>query len=56
VLCGVHDRVVGLPLSQTIAKTIPGATLVTFADAGHAPHVEQPDEFAAAVRAFVGAQ
>jgi 3-oxoadipate enol-lactonase len=55
VLCGVHDAVVGLPLSQTMAKTIPGARLVTFDDSGHQPHVEQPDEFAAAVREFITA-
>jgi aspartate dehydrogenase len=44
VICGEHDGVVGLALSQT---TIPGA--------GHAPNVESPDAFATAVRAFVDA-
>lgn len=53
VVCGEHDAVVGLPLSQTIAERIPDARLATIPDAGHAPHVERPDAFAAAVRAFV---
>ena len=37
----------------TIAERIPHARLVTIAGAGHAPNVERPDAFAAAVRAFV---
>jgi 3-oxoadipate enol-lactonase len=53
VVCGEHDTVVGLALSQTIAARIPGARLVTIPGAGHAPNVERPDEFATAVREFV---
>ncbi len=53
VVCGEHDSVVGLALSQTIAARIPGARLATIPGAGHAPNVERPDEFATAVRAFV---
>jgi pimeloyl-ACP methyl ester carboxylesterase len=55
VMCGTEDRIVGLPLSQLMAERIPGARLVTFEGAGHAPHVEQPDAFAREVRAFAGA-
>ena len=53
VVCGEHDSVVGLALSQTIAERMPDARLATIAGAGHAPNVERPDEFADAVRAFV---
>ena len=53
VVCGEHDSVVGLALSQTIAERIPDARLATIPNAGHAPNVECPDAFAAAVRAFV---
>jgi aspartate dehydrogenase len=53
VVCGEHDAVVGLPLSQTIAETLPDARLATIPGAGHAPNVERPDDFAAAVRAFI---
>jgi aspartate dehydrogenase len=53
VVCGEHDSVVGLALSQTIAERLPDARLATIPRAGHAPNVERPDEFANAVRAFV---
>jgi aspartate dehydrogenase len=53
VVCGEHDGVVGLALSQTIAERIPDARLATIPAAGHAPNLERPDEFAEAVRAFV---
>jgi aspartate dehydrogenase len=55
VICGEHDGVVGLALSQTIAEAIPDARLATIPGAGHAPNVESPDAFATAVRAFVDA-
>jgi aspartate dehydrogenase len=55
VVCGEHDGVVGLALSQTIAEQIPDARLAAIPGAGHQPNVETPDAFAAAVRAFVDA-
>lgn len=55
VICGEHDGVTGLAVSRTLAGTLPHARLVTIADAGHAPHIEQPDRFAAEVRFFLGA-
>ena len=36
---------VQLPLPDTAAKAIPGATLVEFADLGHSPQVEAPERF-----------
>jgi aspartate dehydrogenase len=53
VVCGEHDTVVGMALSQTIAERIPDARLATIEGAGHQPNVETPDAFADAVRAFV---
>lgn len=53
VVCGEHDSVVGLALSETIAERIPDARLATIPGAGHAPNVERPGAFAEAVRAFV---
>ena len=53
VVCGEFDTVVGTALSQTIAARIPHAKLVTIPGAGHAPNVEAPDAFAAALRTFV---
>ena len=53
VVCGEHDSVVGLALSQTIAERIPDARLATISGAGHAPNIERPADFALAVRSFV---
>lgn len=54
VVCGEHDGVTGLGVSTTLAETLPGARLVLIASAGHAPHIEQPDRFAAEVLSFLG--
>lgn len=55
VVCGEHDGVVGLALSESMAERIPDARLATIPGAGHAPNVENPDAFALAVRAFIDA-
>ena len=53
LLCGEDDRVTGMGVSQTLLDQLPNAELVVIVGAGHAPHVEQPDRFAEAVRAFL---
>jgi aspartate dehydrogenase len=53
VVCGEHDGVVGLALSEFMAERIPDARLATIAGAGHAPNLERADDFAMAVRAFI---
>jgi 3-oxoadipate enol-lactonase len=53
VICGEDDGVTGLAVSRTLAEKLPDARLVTITAAGHAPHIEQPDQFAAAVRTFL---
>lgn len=53
VVCGEHDRVTGLPTSQILERELPHARLITVAGAGHAPHIECPDRFAAEVRRFL---
>jgi pimeloyl-ACP methyl ester carboxylesterase len=52
VVVGEHDAPF-LAGSGYMAAKIPGARLVTIAGAGHAPPVTNPDEFNAAVRAFL---
>jgi pimeloyl-ACP methyl ester carboxylesterase len=52
VLCGAADAVVGVPLAEELAGALPGARYTLVDGAGHAPHVERPAVFAAAVRAF----
>jgi pimeloyl-ACP methyl ester carboxylesterase len=57
LLCwGEHDRVAPLLCAEAWAGAIPGARLVTFADSGHVPHLEEPDAVAAAVVGFCAQQ
>ncbi len=53
VLCGEDDRVTGLDVSRSLLQGLARATMVPIPDAGHAPHIEQPDRFANAVREFL---
>lgn len=52
VLRGSDDRVVASACHLLYASTIANARLETIADAGHFPHLEQPEAFVRAVRAF----
>lgn len=54
VLVGENDRPF-LAAADYMAAKIPGATTVVIADAAHAPGLEQPAEFNAAVTAFLTA-
>jgi len=53
ILCGEEDQVTGPAVSKTLAESLPCASLRTIPMAGHAPHIEQPDEFARMVRDFL---
>lgn len=53
VLCGEDDQVTGMDVSRRLAEQLPQARLLAIAGAGHAPHIEQPDRFAQAVRDFL---
>src|SRR3712207_4882906 len=55
VLSGAHDWVTPLTQSQLIDELLPNSTLVVFEDSGHMPHIEENEEFLAAVRDFVAA-
>ena len=52
---GEHDRLAPLVCAETWRKEIPNARLVTFANSGHVPHLEEPAAVAAAVVEFCGA-
>ena len=43
------------PLVDVVARAIPDARRHTFEGAGHVPHVTHPDDYATAVRGFLGA-
>jgi pimeloyl-ACP methyl ester esterase len=49
VLHGRHDRVFALAEGEHLAKQIPAAELVVFEQSGHAPHLEEPQAFDAAL-------
>jgi pimeloyl-ACP methyl ester carboxylesterase len=53
LLCGEDDRVTGVDVSQILLDQLPNARLVLVAGAGHAPHIEQAERFAEAVREFL---
>ena len=49
VLHGKHDALLPLPHGEDLAKNIPGAKLTVFAESGHAPFLEEPEAFNAAL-------
>jgi pimeloyl-ACP methyl ester carboxylesterase len=55
VLWGTADRLVGEAYGRTFCAAVPGAAFETLAGAGHFPHIEQPNAFAARALAFAKA-
>jgi pimeloyl-ACP methyl ester carboxylesterase len=53
LLWGDSDRILSEPYGRAYAAAIPGARFETMAKAGHFPHLDQPDEFARRVHAFM---
>jgi pimeloyl-ACP methyl ester carboxylesterase len=54
VLCGEFDQATPPPLNRAIADKIPGARYVELPGCGHCPPLEQPQQFLAAIKGFVG--
>jgi 2-succinyl-6-hydroxy-2,4-cyclohexadiene-1-carboxylate synthase len=52
VIAGARDAV-GAERAADVARRIPGARLETIESAGHAPHLETPDEFGRLVADFL---
>jgi pimeloyl-ACP methyl ester carboxylesterase len=52
-LWGTHDRVLSENYGQAYCAAIPGARFERIERAGHFPHLEQPDEFAEKIFAFI---
>jgi pimeloyl-ACP methyl ester carboxylesterase len=52
ILWGEQDGIVSTQYGEAWKAEIPGATMQTIPNAGHYPHWEQPDAFAAQVSAF----
>lgn len=55
VVWGAQDRILPPAYGEAWRQQIRGAQLVTLADCGHAPHIEQPAELAAAIEQFTSA-
>ena len=53
VVWGEYDELLPLKLGQRFAAEIPGARLVVVADSGHAPMIETPQAFLAALGDFL---
>jgi pimeloyl-ACP methyl ester carboxylesterase len=54
VFVGRYDFIAGPEHAVEIWQDVPGSQLVTFDDSGHFAHLEEPLQFAAAVRSFLG--
>jgi pimeloyl-ACP methyl ester carboxylesterase len=52
IVWGEQDGIVSTAYGEGWKAHVPGATMETIPDAGHYPHWEQPDRFAASVSAF----
>lgn len=55
VLWGAQDRIVTPDYGRAYAAAVPGARFALIEEAGHFPHLEQPEQFAEQVLAFAGA-
>ncbi|TVT42289.1 alpha/beta fold hydrolase [Amycolatopsis rhizosphaerae] len=53
VLCGDNNHCTPMPVSEELAKGIPGAELVVFTDAGELIEIEKPDHYFAVVSSFI---
>jgi pimeloyl-ACP methyl ester carboxylesterase len=54
VVWGERDRIVAPAYGAHLTQALPNARFVPIADAGHYPHIEQPEKVAAAIEAFAG--
>ena len=52
-LWGDSDRILSEPYGRAYAGLVPGARFETVAKAGHFPHLEQPEDFARRIHAFM---
>jgi pimeloyl-ACP methyl ester carboxylesterase len=54
VVCGEFDQATPPALNKAIADKVPGARYVELPGCGHCPPLEQPEQFIAAIKDFVG--
>ena len=54
VVCGEFDQATPPPLNKVIADKVNGARYIALPGCGHCPPLEQPQQFLAAIKEFVG--
>jgi 3-oxoadipate enol-lactonase len=54
VVVGEQDAATGASLGEALAKALPMGEIVVLKGAGHAPHIQAPDAFVAAIAPFLG--
>ncbi len=54
VVCGEFDQATPPALNRQIADKVPGACYIELPSCGHCPPLEQPEQFLAAIKEFVG--
>jgi pimeloyl-ACP methyl ester carboxylesterase len=54
IIWGAKDRAIPLVVGQRIHQLLPGSAFFIIQDAGHIPNLEQPIEFNARLKAFLG--
>ena len=54
VVCGEFDQATPPALNKAIVEKVPGARYVELPGCGHCPPLEQPEQFLAAIKGFVG--
>ena len=54
VVCGEFDQATPPPLNKSIASKVAGTAYVELPGCGHCPPLEQPEQFLAAIKEFVG--
>lgn len=54
VVWGERDGIITTAYGRAFAREIPGAKFATIANAGHFPHIEQPEAFLKTVAGFIG--
>lgn len=52
---GASDGLVGAEYIERYARLVPNGQIITIGEAGHAPHLEQPEAFVEAVETFLAA-
>jgi pimeloyl-ACP methyl ester carboxylesterase len=50
---GEHDQLAPVEAAHDLAQRMPDAKVTTIEDAGHIPHLDQPDAAAAAINGFL---